>query len=274
MTFRMLGVLAAIIPAMAIFQPEAPAQTPAAADRVAAFDCAKPVRTAFFEYPPLYKGGIGIDPDIVAELARRTGCQFETSVLPRAEIWTQLREDRLDIATSGIMIEGRKDYARLIPYFSVTSVGVGSNAAGSFASFDDILYRPNIRVGIVRGTSFGPYFDLRVLSLKRNGKIIEFDNMAKLSAALVSGDVHAAVMVSEGYLVNFPSPEERALYPVIPGARDTGVIGGYFLNRTRFNAGTANAWFRVMEEMRIDGTLRRICLKYMPEAMVNGFLGN
>ena len=54
-----------------------------------------PYRLAFYEYGSLYHRGAdgqfhGIDKDVVEELARRSGCRFDTVLESRARTWQQL----------------------------------------------------------------------------------------------------------------------------------------------------------------------------------------
>ena len=44
----------------------------------------RPIRLAHYEMGSLYSNGVGIDEDIAKEMARRSHCQFEYSVRPRA----------------------------------------------------------------------------------------------------------------------------------------------------------------------------------------------
>ncbi len=44
------------------------------AETPADYGCDRPVTLAYYEFGPLYHSGAGIDPDVVDELAKRTGC--------------------------------------------------------------------------------------------------------------------------------------------------------------------------------------------------------
>jgi polar amino acid transport system substrate-binding protein len=63
-------------------------------------------------------GWAGIDKDVIDELARRTGCRFQTTRESRVRIWSQLARAKLDMSVSGIATPERERFARFIPYFS------------------------------------------------------------------------------------------------------------------------------------------------------------
>src|SRR6218665_486693 len=48
------------------------------------YGCEQPIRLALYENRVFYRDGQGIDPDMVAELQQRSGCQFTISLLPRS----------------------------------------------------------------------------------------------------------------------------------------------------------------------------------------------
>ncbi|OYT92918.1 MAG: hypothetical protein CFE43_06490 [Burkholderiales bacterium PBB3] len=69
------------------------------------------IRFAHYEFGLIYSSGYGgIDDDLQKELARRTGCQFEVSVRPRARTWTDLKSGNVDMAASGIQTPERDTY--------------------------------------------------------------------------------------------------------------------------------------------------------------------
>jgi polar amino acid transport system substrate-binding protein len=81
------------------------------------------LKLAFYEHGALYyknENGdyAGIDKDVVDELARRTGCQFDTVLESRVRIWKQMESNLLDLTVSGIPNQERRAYANFFLYIS------------------------------------------------------------------------------------------------------------------------------------------------------------
>ncbi len=62
---------------------------------------------AFYEHGALYRkeadgNWSGIDKDILDEVAKRSGCRFNTMLDSRIRIWTRLEQGTLDVTVSGI----------------------------------------------------------------------------------------------------------------------------------------------------------------------------
>src|SRR5262249_40911547 len=135
------------------------ARVPVHAESPAEYGCDRPVHLAYYEFGPLYHGGVGIDRDVVEELGRRAGWVFETALKPRAQIWQELQDDKLDMATSGLRTDARNQFAYFVPYLGMKNVFIAEQSiAGGIESFDDVVGNPHLKIGVVKGYIHGAYF--------------------------------------------------------------------------------------------------------------------
>jgi polar amino acid transport system substrate-binding protein len=160
-------------------------QKTSAAQEPEAFGCDRPIHLAFYEFGSLYHQGIGIDPDVIADLARRTGCKFEIQVLSREQIWQQLESNDLDMATSGVATAPRRQFAYFVPYLGLkNAIVVPAALASAIHSFDDVVNHPDWRIGLVNGYDYGPYFDYRLRNVSDRSRIVAYADEEALYSAL------------------------------------------------------------------------------------------
>jgi len=229
----------------------------AQAETLADYGCEEPIHLAFYEFGPFYHDGIGIDRDVVDELAARTGCRIETTTEPRAQIWQELEANTLDMSTGGIRTDARARFAYFIPYFGLkNAVVAGRDIAPQIHSFDDILENPNWRIGVVEGYLHGPYFDYR-LSVA-GARVIRYPDQNAIYRALQDGEVQVIVSPAFNYEYFFPSEVQRRDFALIDVSPAPPISEDMLFNKRRFTPAQIGAWSRLFEQMRLDGTLERI----------------
>ncbi len=122
-----------------------------------------PIRFAHCEFGLLYSAdtGTGIDDEVQQELARRSGCQFEVSLRPRARIWVDLQSSALDMAGSGVQTPARNAFAWFAHYV----------LEDNHVVLADFIARPELKMGGVRSFSYSPCYDEHVERLRQAGRI-------------------------------------------------------------------------------------------------------
>jgi polar amino acid transport system substrate-binding protein len=231
----------------------------------------RPITLAYYEFGPLYHDGVGIDRDVVEELAKRSGCRFETSLRPRAEIWQALQAGTLDMTTSGLRTEARNQFAYFVPYLGLKNVVIAAQArAGEIKTFDDVVGDTHFKIGVVKGFIHGAYFDFR---LKNAGsRVIGYPDQNAIYDALRRGEVQGIVSPAFNYEYFFKTPEDRAAFVMIDVSPAPPVAQNMIFSRRRFSDAEINAWTRLLEQMRLDGTLERICRSQVSPEMTRVLL--
>jgi polar amino acid transport system substrate-binding protein len=243
-----------------------PART--SADNSSAFGCDRPIHLAFAEFGVLYHQGVGIDQDLIDEIARRTGCQFDTQVLPREQIERRLLNGALDMATGARATSNLRKSAYLVPYLGLKTVIVTTTGnATQIHSFDDVLARADWRIGVVAGLAYGAYYDYRLHGLHEQYRIITYPDQQTLYRGLRHDDVQVVLSQSVNYAFYLPLPGDQQDFVMFDAAPALPVAHALAFERDRFTPAMIDAWTRVIEEMRLDGTLEKIYQRRMPPTM-------
>lgn len=244
-----------------------------AAPDVTALGCDRPIHIAFYEYGSLYHQGIGIDPDVIAELAKRTGCRFETVIIPRAQAWQELSTGELDMASSGIATPARRKFAYFINYLTFKDVIVIKAAsAPTIKSFDDVANHADWRIGVVTGYTYGPFYDYRMRSIGDRTRIVGYPDQRALYEALVGGEVQLILSPALNFSFYFPLDQQAKDYAMVDVSPAPPIPHGLAISRARFTPAMVNAWMRVIEQMHLDGTLEKIYSDRLPPNVVRGLL--
>lgn len=253
MLLQWFRLLTALVGALSVTPLSALAETPSA------LGCDKPIRVAVAEFGVLYHEGVGIDEDLLQEIAARTGCQFDIRVLPREQIWRQFQQGALDMATSTRVTGDLGKSAYLLPYLGLKTVIVTTTGnATQIRSFNDVLARQDWRIGVVAGFAYGAYYDYRLHGLREQYRIITYPDQQMLYRGLQHGDVQVVLSQSVNYAFYLPLDADQQNFVMFDAAPGLPVPHALVFERGRFTPIMINAWTRIIEQMRLDGTLEKI----------------
>ncbi len=233
------------------------------------FGCDRPIHLAFAESGALYHQGIGIDQDIIAALAQRTGCQFETQTLPREQIWRLFHQDAIDMTTGARANAERLKFAYFVPYIGLKTVLIANTGnATQIHSFDDVMNREDWRIGVVSGFFYGAYYDYRLHGLPHQYRIISYPDQERLYRGLLHNDVQVILSPSVNYGYYLSLDREQQNYVTFDASPSPPAPYHLVFNRNRFTPVMIDAWARVVEQMRLDGTLEQIYRRHVPAEMI------
>ena len=230
-------------------------------------DCGS-FQLAFYELGALYfktpQGGYaGIDKDVVDELSKRSGCQFQTVLESRVRIWHQMSQQTLDVTVSGIATPEREKFARFIPYFTTRNFLLLSSSAPARAhSPEGFLSEPNLRVAVVKSFRHGALYDTWLAKLREQNRVEEaadFDSVVRLFMAK-RVDAFLALPTS---LEPLRRKELANSFIVLDWAPFDEVRHGLVLSRNRVPLPVMELMRREIRNMHDDGTLEKIFARYV-----------
>lgn len=238
----------------------------------------KPIRLAYYEFGYFYfldkQGASGIDKDIVDELARRSGCTFDTVVMARARIWAELAHGGLDMSVSGIQNPERDQFAWFAPYLSMKNYAVlGSTVPQSTHSAREFLQQPKLQFGAVRAFKHGTEQDKWLDQLRVDNRVQDSANVETLFKKLKEGRIDALFSQPAVYgknLADLGLQHSTRVQDWTP--EEKGVPHGLILAKSRFSAADAKTWQALVNAMRTDGTLKRIYTRYLGAADASAML--
>ena len=225
----------------------------------------RPIRFAHYEFGLIYSTGYGgIDDDLQKALAKRSGCKFEVSVLPRARAWLLLKAGGLDMVGSGIQTPERDQFAWFYHYILEDNVVVlGSRVGREVRTADQFLADSSLKFGGVRSYRYSPYYDAMVDSLIASGRVNEVPDPDAVFRTFERGRFDAFITNPILYLyytkvLNLKLAKRLEDWDPA-GATPSGLV----LGRHAFTEAQAKQWEALISNMLQDGTILKIITKHM-----------
>lgn len=206
----------------------------------------------------------GMAPDLMAELARRSGCRLKLTPRPRARVLLEFEQGQLDIVTSAMQAPDRDKMGHFLPYAyaELDLVFVGDTLPHSL---DELRQRPELKLGIVRGVRVGRLKDAvdAMLASRQAEYSPDFDNLAaklaagRLQAAIIPSVIHAK-MRRDGQL-----PAKAVTIDLPEGPPE---VIGLYLNRANIPAEDVQQLQRGLDAMRREAWVQQMYVRYVGEA--------
>jgi polar amino acid transport system substrate-binding protein len=212
----------------------------------------------------------GIDQDIADELIRRSGCKVTVSLMPRARIWQLIESGGLDFSLSGITDAERDKFAAFAWYFSDKfyllvrkDTGVRNQA--------DFEKNGRLQLGVIRSFRYGESANGLVDRLQEANRLSQAGGLEPLYQLLVQNQIQG--MIIEPF--DYPALQEKEIREIstIVEFPDPPVPHGLIMSKKAIPAPEREKWRSLIQDMRKDGTMRRIFEKYfkpdLAAALVN-----
>jgi polar amino acid transport system substrate-binding protein len=223
--------------------------------------CSRPIRVALFEFGLLYKASTntGIDPYLLDEIHKRTGCEFERIVLPRNRIWAELENGSLDLGTGAIPTPERRQFGFLLPYLKTRNLAlVRKSLAPHIVTVGD-LEQSKVRIGVIRGFRHEAVYDEIIARLAQKDRVVRAVDVPEILRLFDKGVVDVIFsqpIVFGQYLSKDYISGNVAFRDWAP--KEDVSVGALILSRKSFTSDQAQKWDDLIVRMQKDRTLLKI----------------
>jgi polar amino acid transport system substrate-binding protein len=216
---------------------------------------------------------VGIDKDVVDEVARRTGCLFKPFVESRVRIWAHLADGSLDMSVSGIPNPEREQFARFVVYFrSRNYLLVRNDRAARIDSLEAFTADPTLRLAIVKSFRHGASYDPWIQTLRAQGRVHEYSDPEIVARMVSLGHADAFLAMPTAWDVLLKRYQLEGKVDFVDASPDDRIAHGLILSRKRVSDEDVQSMKWAIEAMRADGTLEAIFRRHLPSDVARRIL--
>ena len=224
-------------------------------------DCSRPFTLALHDHGLLYSAetGTGIDKDFADELIRRSGCKVGVSLMSRARIWQLIESGALDFSLSGIATVERNQFAAFAWYFSNKYYLLVRQDAG-VRQLADFERNERLQLGLIRSFRYSESANRLADKLLAAHRVSQANGLTPLYETLLLNRIQG--MVIEPF--DYPALGEKKIRDITTVLEfdDPAVPHGLIMSKKALPATEQDKWRALVDDMRADGTVRRIFEKY------------
>lgn len=237
-----------------------------------------PYDVTYYEYGSFYFRSstgefTGIDKFLIEELAKRSGCVLNGVLDSRARTWARLEEGKLAITVSAIDTPERQKFAEFIPYFKGRNYVLVKTTHDSDALSPALFEaNPKLRLAVVKSFKHGPAADAWIDRLRSKARVDEYPDAEVVARIVAIGRADAFLsevgvwepLLRHSGLENSVKPQDW--FP------NDGFAAGLAVSRTRVLPQDAKRLRASLQDMRRDGTLLKIFLRFLDAETANAAL--
>lgn len=209
----------------------------------------------------------GIIPDLIRELQARSSCALNLVMMPRARALLEFDRGEVDVITSVMRTPERDRVGAFLPYgYTKHDLLVLPEYAAGIGSLADVVRRPEMTVGVVRGIRTNSRVDAQIEQLLVIRRAEYSTDYAGLSAKLSARRIQAAIVPNAMHVKlrrDGLVPADAALVDV-PEATPQQL--GLYVNRQRVTAPMIVQLERPLAVMVSSGWVRQTYVRHMGEA--------
>ncbi|SDY82469.1 amino acid ABC transporter substrate-binding protein, PAAT family [Collimonas sp. OK242] len=228
-------------------------------------DCSRPFTLALHDHGLLYSvdTDTGIDKDFADELIRRSGCKVNVSLMSRDRIWQLIESGALDFSLSGIANAERNRFAGFAWYFTNKYYLLVRKDAG-MRKLSDFEHSDRFQLGVIRSFRYSESANRLVDQLTAASRVSQANGLAPLYQTLLLGRIQG--MIIEPF--DYPALEEKKIRDIttVIEFNDPAIPHGLIMSNQALTAAEQDKWRALVNEMRADGSVRRIFEKYFSPA--------
>lgn len=225
-----------------------------------------PLGWAVFEQVRKLRGYV---PDLISELAARSGCVLQLQMRPRARVLLEFSRGELEVLTSAQATPERDRLGQFLPVAaSELDMVARDSVPRDIRSLEQFVAQPGLTLALVRGVILNPRMDALIERLRAQGRLeqaADFDNMAtrlafgRFDAAIYPSAIHSK-QIHDGLL--------PAGLRVIDLPESSPFAIGIYLHREKVAEADRQLMQQALRELVQEGRIEAIYRRYLsPEEM-------
>lgn len=239
----------------------------------AAAQCTKPVQVALSDlgFGAYEDQGqiVGLLPDMLRELERRSGCTLVFEMRPRARAVVEFLRGELGLLVAALKTPDRDLVGQFIPYgYTEMDLVLREDVPAGIDSFGAFERQPELHLGVVRGITLGPALNARLDQLMAARRAEFSPDFHNVVSKLRAGRIHAAIIPFNIHAKLLADGELGSGSRIVDLPEASTEVLGIYLHRTVIGAADRAVLQRHLQDMVREGWVQRLYARYFGETKI------
>ena len=216
----------------------------------------------------------GASVDVLAEMHRRSGCEFKLAWFPRGRLYAQFYSGQLEMTPSSLQTPERSRYGNWIPYaYTQFELLLLNDSAGKFASLADFVDHSTARLNVTRGISYPPSMLLQMARLEKLGRLEYVNDFGVVFRKILAGRAEGTLAPPIIHALHVRQFRMEGRMTRLTLAESPRVMTGMYLSKATVSPQTLRLYAGVLRGMLADGTVQKIYERYLGEDISRQIFG-
>ena len=207
----------------------------------------------------------GVHVDVLAEMHKRTGCDFNLHWYPHGRLFAQFLNNELELTGAALRTAERDQHGIWLPYtYTHFELVLLNKSAGKFHSLADFVARSTARLNVTRGITYTAETQAQLDRLQQLGRLEYVNDYGVVFRKILAGRAEGTLAPPTIHVMH------QRQFGMIGKMRATTIsesprnmVGMYVSNKVP--AATLQQYAEALRGMIADGTVQKIYERYLGE---------
>ena len=207
----------------------------------------------------------GTTVDILAELHRRTGCDFDIEWYPHGRLYAQFSNRQLELTGASLRTAERDRHGVWLPYsYTQFELLLVNKSAGKFRSLAEFVDRGTARLNVTRGISYSPETQAQMDRLQKLGRLEYVNDYGVAFRKILAGRAEGTLAPPAIHVLHQRRFKMLGKMTSSPFAESPRALVGMYVSKS-VPPHVLHSYAEALRSMVADGTVQRIYERYLGE---------
>jgi len=212
---------------------------------------------------------VGLLPDMLRELERRSGCTLVFELRPRARAVFEFLRGDLGLLVAALQTAERDQVGQFIPYgYTEMDLVLRDDVPPGIDSFAALERQAGLQIGVAHGITLGPTLNARLEQLLADKRAEHSRDFHIIASKLRMGRIHAAIIPFNIHAKLSADGELGAGIRIVDLPEVSPEVLGIYLHRGHIGATDRALLQRHLQDMVREGWVQRLYARYYGEAKI------
>ena len=207
----------------------------------------------------------GSTVDVLAEMRKRSGCQFHIRWYPHGRLYAQFFNNELDLTGASLRTPERDRYGVWLPYTSTQfELLLLNKHAGKFRSLADFVEHSKARLNVTRGISYSTATAAQMDRLQKLGRLEYVNDYSVVFRKIQAGRAEGTLAPPAIHVLHQRAFGMMGKMTGTPFAESPRALVGMYVSN-KVPPKVLQAYADTLRAIVADGTVQRIYARYLGE---------
>ena len=203
--------------------------------------------------------------DLLEEIHRRTGCDFNIEWYPHGRLYAQFFNSQLELTGASLRTAERDQHGVWLPYsYTQFELLLINKSAGKFRSLAEFVTNSNARLNVTRGVSYSPETQAQMDRLQKLGRLEYVNDYGVVFRKIQAGRAEGTLAPPAIHVLHQRQFKMMGKMTSTPFAESPRALVGMYVSKNVPPHALHN-YTEALRAIVTDGTVQKIYERYLGE---------
>jgi polar amino acid transport system substrate-binding protein len=203
--------------------------------------------------------------DVLAEMRKRSGCDFNIEWYPHGRLYAQFFNSQLELTGASLRTAERDQHGVWLPYsYTQFELLLTNHSAGKFHSLAEFVEHSSARLNVTRGISYSPETQAQMDRLQKLGRLEYVNDYGVVFRKILAGRAEGTLAPPAIHVLHQRRFKMLGKMTGTPFAESPRALIGMYVSKN-VSPQVLHSYAEALRSIVADGTVQKIYERYLGE---------